>query len=374
MNPKYQVFISSTYEDLKDEREQVLKAVLRLGHIPIGMEMFNAANQTQWEMIKRRIEESDYYIVIIAHRYGSIEEESGLSYTEKEYDYANFIGIPTLGFVLSRSASWPGDRRDDDPRKSIALKEFIKKVEGKMRSSWSNKDELSSNVSFALNEITTGYPRIGWIRADQVVNLETINEMTRLSKENAEMRERLSHLQKSSTPMPELSVDLEIVKGNYAWYEPVQVEKSRNPYYSPMPLSPVVELQDRYGNWMSLVIKNTGNSATEIAIKLECDSPVIHLRDIKTFEDKDKGRLNRIGVTKEGWHEVTYDDDDHWSFSGSINSLKPGQTFQFLIPLVKELNSKISDNSLINVSIFPTIGEHIDRSFNFETILEKLSS
>ncbi|MEO6908255.1 MAG: DUF4062 domain-containing protein [Abditibacteriaceae bacterium] len=84
MNPKYQIFISSTYEDLKDEREQVLKAILRLGHIPIGMEMFNAANETQWEMIKRRIEESDYYIVIIAHRYGSIEKESGLSYTEKE--------------------------------------------------------------------------------------------------------------------------------------------------------------------------------------------------------------------------------------------------------------------------------------------------
>ena len=132
MNPKYQIFISSTYEDLKEEREQVLKTVLRLGHIPIGMEMFNAANQTQWEMIKRRIEESDYYIVIIAHRYGSIEKESGLSYTEKEYDYAESIGVPTFGFVINRSASWPGDRRDDDSQKNTALKKFIEKVESKM--------------------------------------------------------------------------------------------------------------------------------------------------------------------------------------------------------------------------------------------------
>jgi hypothetical protein len=367
MNPKYQVFISSTYEDLKDEREQVLKAVLNLGHIPIGMEMFNAANETQWEMIKRRIEESDYYIVIIAHRYGSIEQESGLSYTEKEYDYASSIGIPTLGFVLERSALWPGDRRDDDPKKTVALKEFIKKVEGKMRSSWSNKDDLSLNVSLALNEITTGYPRIGWIRADQAVNPETINEMTRLSKENAEMRERLSHFQQNSTPMPELNVDLEIVEGNYSWYQAVPVKSSI--HERSLPFSPVVELQDRYGNWMSLLIKNTGNSATEIAIELECDSPVIHPKDIKTFQDKDIGRLNRVGEIKEGWLKLT-SEHHHWSFSGRINSLKPGQSFQFLIPLVNELKPKISENSLINVGIFPAIGKHINKSFDFGSILE----
>jgi len=38
-------------KSLKEEREQVLKSILRLGHIPVGMEMFNAANQTQWQMI-----------------------------------------------------------------------------------------------------------------------------------------------------------------------------------------------------------------------------------------------------------------------------------------------------------------------------------
>ncbi|HDZ8843871.1 TPA: DUF4062 domain-containing protein [Aeromonas dhakensis] len=47
MDKKYQVFISSTYEDLKDEREQVIKSVLEMGHIPVGMEMFSAADEEQ---------------------------------------------------------------------------------------------------------------------------------------------------------------------------------------------------------------------------------------------------------------------------------------------------------------------------------------
>ena len=43
MNVKYQIFVSSTYEDLRDERNEVIKACLNMGHIPVGMEMFNAA-------------------------------------------------------------------------------------------------------------------------------------------------------------------------------------------------------------------------------------------------------------------------------------------------------------------------------------------
>ena len=51
MAVKYQVFVSSTYEDLKAEREVVVKAVLEMGHIPVGMEMFSAADQQQWQII-----------------------------------------------------------------------------------------------------------------------------------------------------------------------------------------------------------------------------------------------------------------------------------------------------------------------------------
>jgi Domain of unknown function (DUF4062) len=68
---KYQVFVSSTYRDLKDERDQVIKAILELGHMPVGMEMFSAAEEDQWQVIARKIDEADYYVLVLAHRYGS---------------------------------------------------------------------------------------------------------------------------------------------------------------------------------------------------------------------------------------------------------------------------------------------------------------
>ena len=82
---RHQVFISSTYTDLADERREVIQALLELDCIPVGMEIFPAANDDQWTFIKKVIDESDYYLLIIGNRYGSTDN-MGISYTEKEYD------------------------------------------------------------------------------------------------------------------------------------------------------------------------------------------------------------------------------------------------------------------------------------------------
>jgi hypothetical protein len=88
LDKKYQIFVSSTYEDLKEERDQAIKAILEMGHIPVGMEMSSAADEEQWQLITRQIEATDYYIIIVGHRYGS-ETREGISYTEKEFDYVD---------------------------------------------------------------------------------------------------------------------------------------------------------------------------------------------------------------------------------------------------------------------------------------------
>ena len=102
MNVKYQIFVSSTYEDLRKERDQVVKAILEMGHIPVGMEMFSAAGEEQWKIIARQIEECDYYVVIIAHRYGSLDD--AISFTEKEYDYAVRLKVPVFGFIIDETS------------------------------------------------------------------------------------------------------------------------------------------------------------------------------------------------------------------------------------------------------------------------------
>lgn len=87
MEKRYQVFVSSTYLDLQTERQQVMQALMEMDCIPAGMELFPAADEEQWEFIKRVIDDCDYYLLIIGGRYGSISPE-GISYTEMEYDYA----------------------------------------------------------------------------------------------------------------------------------------------------------------------------------------------------------------------------------------------------------------------------------------------
>lgn len=104
MEKRYQIFISSTYKDLIVERQKVVRAILKLYHFPIGMEMFHADNEEQWIQIKNTIDMSDYYILILGRYCGTLIENEGISYTEKEYDYALSKGIPILSFVISDNA------------------------------------------------------------------------------------------------------------------------------------------------------------------------------------------------------------------------------------------------------------------------------
>jgi hypothetical protein len=195
MATKYQIFISSTYQDLKAERDQVIRAVLEMGHIPVGMEMFSAADEEQWQIISRHIDESDYYAVIVAHRYGSSID--GVSYTRKEYEYAVSQGVPALGFIVDSAASWPADRIDKSEEKNL-LDDFKAIVKQKPVSFWTSADDLYGKFSVALMKAITVNPREGWIRASAAAGPEVTAEMTRLSAENAKLRNALSDAQREA--------------------------------------------------------------------------------------------------------------------------------------------------------------------------------
>lgn len=191
---KYQIFVSSTYEDLKDERDEVIKAILEMGHIPVGMEMFSAADQEQWKLIAKQIDQSDYYIVIVAHRYGSVTGKK--SYTEKEHDYAVEKGIPIIAFIIDDSAPWPKDRMELDNKKIESLKKFKQKLTCKLVGFWSSKEDLGGKVSRSLVKLMTTSPRPGWVRTTETVGPEVVSEMSRLSSECARLNSENIQLKK----------------------------------------------------------------------------------------------------------------------------------------------------------------------------------
>lgn len=190
MNKKYQIFVSSTYEDLKEERDLVIKAILEMGHFPVGMEMFSAGDEQQWQLIKKQIDDCDYYIVIAAFRYGSLDGD--ISYTEKEYDYAKVIGVPTLGFVINDNVNWPASKVDKDATKVSKLNLFKEKIKSKLVSHWNDKNDLYGKVSIALMKQFNTTPRVGWVRASEYNTPEILQEISRLSKENSELREKIN--------------------------------------------------------------------------------------------------------------------------------------------------------------------------------------
>ncbi len=80
MDKRYQVFVSSTFTDLKEERAAVIQTLMEMDCIPAGMELFPAADEEQFEFIKKVIDDCDYYIIILGGRYGSVGA-NGVSYT-----------------------------------------------------------------------------------------------------------------------------------------------------------------------------------------------------------------------------------------------------------------------------------------------------
>lgn len=207
MEKKYQIFISSTYTDLKEAREKVIETILKMYHLPVGMEMFSADDDEQWQVIKDTIDSTDYYIVIIGHRYGSLTSE-GISFSEKEYDYAKEKNVPILAFIRSRDVAVKEDERESDPEIIKKLNSFIEKARSnKMCDFWTTVDDLATKVALALLKYSQKRPRTGWIRADKV-NFEGISEeIAVLSKENRQLREELDLLRKRfNSDKPQLSL------------------------------------------------------------------------------------------------------------------------------------------------------------------------
>lgn len=166
-----------------------------MGHIPVGMEMFSAADDEQWKVIARTIDSIDYYAIIVAHRYGSLTSEE-ISYTEKEFNYALTKGVPILGFIIDDATPWPSTKSESDSKKRKRLTEFKSKIKTRLVQFWTNRDDLRGKFSVSLMKAIINTPRTGWVRADEVAGPLVTKELTRLSSENALLRDQVDTMKK----------------------------------------------------------------------------------------------------------------------------------------------------------------------------------
>ena len=185
---RYQVFLSSTYQDLKDERKEVIQALLELDCIPVGMELFPATDDDQWTLIKELILECDYYILIVGGRYGSLSK-TGISYTQMEYEFALDSNIPTISFLHEAPDNLPVSRTDKDPTKLEKLESFKALVSKKLVKFWHSPEDLGSVVSRSLTKLIKSKPRLGWVRANRISSDQANLEILELRKRIQELEE-----------------------------------------------------------------------------------------------------------------------------------------------------------------------------------------
>lgn len=220
MDKRYQVFVSSTFIDLQEERRQVIQTVMELDCFPAGMELFPAADEEQWDFIRKVIDDCDYYILILGGRYGSLTNE-GISYTEKEYDYAVDQGVPVLGFLHENPDDIPVARSEINPETRQKLALFRSKVaSGRLVRFWKSADSLPGLVALSLTKTIKTYPRNGWLKATAFPSAETLAELNDLRKRLAEAQSELAETRKAVSRTPSIAdlapLDgLLTVKGEY---------------------------------------------------------------------------------------------------------------------------------------------------------------
>ena len=193
MEKRYQVFVSSTYADLKHERQKVIQTLMEMDCIPSGMELFPAADEEQWEFIKKIIDDCDYYLLIIGGRYGSTTPE-GISYTEKEYDYAIEKGIKVIALIHANPDDIPSGKTEFDPELRERLKNFREIVaNNRLVKFWADANELPGLVSLSLQKTIKTYPAVGWIRANKASSEQLLSEINELRKENNTLKEMIAN-------------------------------------------------------------------------------------------------------------------------------------------------------------------------------------
>lgn len=202
-NKRFQIFISSTYEDLKKERRAVEEVVITAGDFPVQMEAFPAADEDQFDFIKTLIDTCDYYILVIAGRYGT-QAEDGFSYTEKEYRYAVSKGVPILVMLHNNRGQLSADKTEATEEGKAKLEKLIAETtKGRLVKPWKNIGELQLAVHQALDHAKATKPRIGWVRGDSVASIEALTELNFLRKENENLKDTLGQVE-VDIPLPDL--------------------------------------------------------------------------------------------------------------------------------------------------------------------------
>ena len=190
MSKKYFVFISSTFEDLKAERRELIRIVSELGAVPVSMDAFDIAREDDRKIIRKAIEECDYFLNLTAYKRGA---EAGKSFAlELEYSWALKAGVQVLALVIGEKARWKASKKEKNAAAAKSLEAFKKRLQGHAHETWINLGDLKQKALVLLTREMNLNPRRGWVPSNLAVDASVANELSRLIRENEILRGQIS--------------------------------------------------------------------------------------------------------------------------------------------------------------------------------------
>lgn len=200
MDRRYQVFASSTFEDLREERAAVIGALLQMDCFPTGMELFPASDEDSWTLIQRVIDDSDYYLVVLGGRYGTVPDGETRSFTHREYDYALSIGKPTIALLHRDPETLPVQKSETSDVGTARLREFRESLQKKNCRFWTGTGELTSAIFTGIQNLKKIRPVDGWVRGADLPDPSLKDEVIRLRREIDSLNKALDIANSQAAP------------------------------------------------------------------------------------------------------------------------------------------------------------------------------
>jgi hypothetical protein len=196
---KYHVFVSSTFRDLGEARKQAIAGISDARHIPIALDRFVPESASDLEVIRREIEASQVYLMILGARYGESPRGERKSYVELEYEMAEKAKCHFLIFGLDsrdvqmrrekmRRSKHEADRAEASDARTKKLDRLYAHARKHYWKPW-NFDDLESirrETALALQGLPSkegaplGYIReMGEFKAEDLVRVYSSSEIVR---------------------------------------------------------------------------------------------------------------------------------------------------------------------------------------------------
>jgi hypothetical protein len=198
---KYHIYISASGE-LRGEVSSLEQVVWELGHIPVRPSVLNTENDTDNQIIHKNISESDYFLLLVAHKWNNGRQKD-------EYERAIRSGVPVIAFIIDEKARWKAAKCDterEDIDEMASFKEILA-ANGTVASKiyWQKSADLPEKCREALTRAFFTNTRQGWVKSTGQEGPELASLVGRLVSANEELKQRL-HAYTNQPKIEELSM------------------------------------------------------------------------------------------------------------------------------------------------------------------------